>query len=151
MLEDGKWPASRSVLATLRAGSHGVPSQKSQSPSHVSKSQYGGKVETFEPQEIIKLSSIIIEDRCWLIFAGLVLRVGSSFLLDPTLNTGPKAHLQKVLRCRHPYHTSCWLWCNSKCLYGAFRTFKQSSSLWRIPQQGSSSKPFQENKGCFLK
>jgi hypothetical protein len=35
-------------------------------------------------------------------FAGLVLKVGSTFLLDPTLNTIPKPHLQKVLPCRHP-------------------------------------------------
>ena len=27
---------------------------------------------------------------------GLVLRVGSSFLLDPTLNTSPKPHLELV-------------------------------------------------------
>ena len=34
-----------------------------------------------------------------------MLRVESSFLLDPTLNTSPKPHLQKVLWCRHPCHT----------------------------------------------
>ena len=39
------------------------------------------------------------------IFMGLVLRIGSRFLLDPTLNTNPKPHLQKVLLCRHPCHT----------------------------------------------
>ena len=53
--------------------------------------------------------TIIIRIRSWLfygkIFARLVLRVGSSFLLDPTLNTSPKPHLQKVLPCRHPCHT----------------------------------------------
>ena len=37
--------------------------------------------------------------------SGLVLRVGSSFLLEPTLNTSPKSHLQKSLPCRHPCHT----------------------------------------------
>ena len=39
------------------------------------------------------------------IFAWLVLRVGSNLLLDPTLNTSPKPHLQKVLPCGHPCHT----------------------------------------------
>ena len=39
------------------------------------------------------------------IFSGLVLGVGSSFLLDPTLNTSPKPHLQKVLPCGHSCHT----------------------------------------------
>ena len=34
-----------------------------------------------------------------------MLRVGSSFLLDPTLNTNPKPYPQKVLPCRHPCHT----------------------------------------------
>ena len=33
---------------------------------------------------------------------GLVLRVGCKVLLDPTLNTSPKPHLQKVLSCKHP-------------------------------------------------
>ena len=36
---------------------------------------------------------------------GLVLRVGPSFFLDPTLNTSRKRHLQKVLSCGHPCHT----------------------------------------------
>ena len=35
-----------------------------------------------------------------------MLRVGSSFFLDPTFNTSPKPHPQKELSCRHPYHTS---------------------------------------------
>ena len=39
------------------------------------------------------------------IFVGLMLRVGFSFLPDPTLNISPKPHLQKVLTCRHPCHT----------------------------------------------
>ena len=34
-----------------------------------------------------------------------VLRVGFSFLLEPTLNTSPEPHLQKVLPSRHPCHT----------------------------------------------
>ena len=32
---------------------------------------------------------------CGKIFVGLVLGVGSGFLLDQTLNTSPKRHLQK--------------------------------------------------------
>ena len=37
---------------------------------------------------------------------GIVLRVGSKvvFLLNPTLNTSPEPHLQKVLLCGHPCH-----------------------------------------------
>ena len=77
----------------LKVGLPGVPS-----PTHVSKSQHGGKVPTFEPQETIKIWLIIFK-------AGLVLRFGSSFLLDSTLNASPKPHLRKVLSCRHPCHT----------------------------------------------
>ena len=32
---------------------------------------------------------------------GFVLRVGSSFLLNPTLNTSPELDLQYMLSCRH--------------------------------------------------
>ena len=39
------------------------------------------------------------------IFVKLVLRDGSSFLLDPTLNTSLKPHFQKVLSCGCPCHT----------------------------------------------
>jgi hypothetical protein len=35
---------------------------------------------------------------------GLVLRVRSSFLLDPTVNISPKDHFQKVSPCRHRSH-----------------------------------------------
>ena len=35
----------------------------------------------------------------------LMLGDGSRFLLDPTLNTSPKPHLQKLLPCGHPCHT----------------------------------------------
>ena len=35
---------------------------------------------------------------------GLVLKVGSNFLLNLTLTTCPKPHLQKVLPCRRPCH-----------------------------------------------
>ena len=46
------------------AGSHGVPSLR---PIHVSKSQHEGKVPTFEPQEIIKITFIIIKVRSLII------------------------------------------------------------------------------------
>ena len=39
------------------------------------------------------------------ILTGLVFKIGSSYLLDPTLNTSPKPYLQKGLPCRHPWHT----------------------------------------------
>ena len=48
----------------IRAGSHGVPS-----PTYVSKSQHGGKVPTFEPQETIKIKLIIIKLWSWLVNA----------------------------------------------------------------------------------
>ena len=82
---------------------------KVSSPTHVSKSQHGGKVSTFEPQDIIKTWLTIIEGRSSLfyakLFVGLMLGVGSSFLLNPTLDTSAKSHLQKVLSYRHPCHT----------------------------------------------
>ena len=40
------------VALSLRARSHGVPS-----PIHVNKLQHGGKVPTFEPQEIVRVYS----------------------------------------------------------------------------------------------
>ena len=40
------------------------------------------------------------------LFVELVLRFGFRILLDPTLNTNPKPHLQKVLPCRH----ACYIW-----------------------------------------
>ena len=87
---------------SLRTRSHGV-----QSPIHVNKFQHGGKVPTFEPQETVRVYS-------WLYYAkeflGLVVRVGFSFLLNQTLNTSPKSHLQKVLPCRCPCHTWDHVW-----------------------------------------
>ena len=38
-------------------------------------------------------------------FVALVLKYGSSFLLNPTLNTSYKPPLHKVLLCTHPCHT----------------------------------------------
>jgi hypothetical protein len=88
----------------IRTGSHGVPS-----PTHVSKSQHGGRVPTCKPQGTTKIWLNIIKVGSWSfyakIFVGLGLRVGSSFLLDPTCNASPKPRLQKVLPCRHPCHS----------------------------------------------
>jgi hypothetical protein len=65
------------------------------------KSQHGCKVPTFEPQDTIEKLLLIINVISWLscrkIVMGLVLRVGSGKLLDPTLNTSLKARLQSVL------------------------------------------------------
>ena len=74
--------------------SHGIPS-----PTHVSMSRFGGKV---SPKENTCIILIIIKLDIY--SRDLELRVESSFLLDPTLNTSPKSHVQKVLSCRHPCH-----------------------------------------------
>jgi hypothetical protein len=85
-----------------------MDSQVSQS-THGSKSQYGGKVPTFSPQETIQKWLMMIKVRSWLFWAKtcawVVLRVGSSFLLDPLSTQVPSLNLQKVLPCRHPCHT----------------------------------------------
>ena len=74
-----------------------APSSKS---THESKSQHGGRGPTFEPQETIKIWFILIKIKSSLFYAnqlmGLVLRVGSNFLVNPTLNTSPNPHLRKV-------------------------------------------------------
>ena len=61
------------------------------------KPQHGGKVPTFEFQDIIPMWLIInkVEYSSFYvkIFSGLVLIVGSSFLLDPILNTNIKPFL----------------------------------------------------------
>jgi hypothetical protein len=81
------------TIPILTTGSHGVPSPKAP---------------TFEPREINKIWSSVIEagygyfmhnylqGLCWelsLVFA------------RPTLGTSPKPCLQKALSCRHPCHT----------------------------------------------
>ena len=70
------------------------------------KSQHGAP--TFEPPDTVKIIlSIIKSDLDYFMqkhYAGLMLRVESSFLLNPTLNASLKPHLQKVLPCRHPCH-----------------------------------------------
>ena len=43
-------------------------------------------------------------------FSGLVLRVGSSLLLNLTLNASPEPHLQEALSCKHPCHTLDHVW-----------------------------------------
>ena len=57
----------------------------------------------------LKCGEISLEVGYWLIyakiFARLGLRVGFSFVLDPTRNTSPKPHLQKAPRCRQPCHS----------------------------------------------
>jgi hypothetical protein len=79
------------------------------SPTYVNKSQHGGKVPTFEPQQTITVWFVSISFGPTLIyvskFLGHMLRVGFSFLLDLTLNTSPKHHLQRLLPCRHSCHT----------------------------------------------
>ena len=52
------------------------------SPTHVHKSQHGDKVSTFEHQETIVDLDYFMQE-----ILGLVFIVGSSFLLNPTLNT----------------------------------------------------------------
>ena len=89
---------------TLRAGSHRVPSP----PLMLASTNMEAKVPTFEPQDTIKIWLIVIKVGSWLlyakVYAGLVLWVGSSFLLNPTLNTHLKPHLQIALPCRYPCH-----------------------------------------------
>ena len=65
------------------------------------------KVPTVEPQETNKIYLISNKVKSWIlckIFTWLVLRVGSSFLPNPTLNTSSERHLPKVLPCGHPSH-----------------------------------------------
>ena len=70
-----------------------------QSPIYVSKSQHGGKVPTFEPQETIQTWYKIIKVGSLIFYANMYIEtmfgVGFSFLLDPTLNTSPKSCFQK--------------------------------------------------------
>ena len=68
------------------------------------------QVPTCEPQVITKRWLFIIKVGSWLfdakIFTRFGLRVGSSFLLNPTGNISCKPHLEKVLPFRH----SCNNW-----------------------------------------
>ena len=87
------------MKTSFRAGSHGVPSPKS---------QHGAKASTHEPQVNTEKMVIIVKVISRLfyanIFVGVGLRVGSSFLLNITLNISPEPHLQKVLSRRHSCH-----------------------------------------------
>ena len=75
--------------------------------THVSKSQHGDKIPTFEPQKIhwspikVRLWLFYITKKSW----NLCCKLGLRFLLNPTLNTSPDLHLEKVLPCRRPCHT----------------------------------------------
>ena len=88
------------VYLRLGAGSHGVPSLKS---------QHEGKVPTFEPQESKKNLIYILQSQILIVLCKNIhktcVEIGSSFLPNPTLNTRPKPHLQKTLPCRLPCHT----------------------------------------------
>ena len=77
-------------------------------PNNVSKSQHEGKVPTFEPNKLLNYALYSLKVDFLFFYAnslGIVLRIGSSFLLDPTLNTSPKPRLQKMLPSRHQCHT----------------------------------------------
>ena len=54
---------------------------------------------SYNGPNLVKISLICVKK-----ISGLVLRVGLSKKLDPTLNTSPEPHLQQVLLCRHPCH-----------------------------------------------
>ena len=74
------------------------------SSTHVSNSQHGGKVLTFEPQETIRIRFIIIEVGILIILCksmnGTCVESGVySLLLDPILNTSPKPRILK--KCCH--------------------------------------------------
>jgi hypothetical protein len=72
----------------------------------LSKSQHGGIVPTFEPRETIQTWFIIIQ----VISLLLVLRVGSSFFLNPTLNTSSKPHMHPKQCCHVDIHVIFWGW-----------------------------------------
>ena len=102
------WPHVRRPIRMqrLRASSHGC---KSQVPLMLASPNIDAKVPTCESQIITKIWFKLIKVGTSLfyakIFVELGLRVGSSFLLDPTRNTSSISHLQKMMPCRHPCHT----------------------------------------------
>ena len=100
------------MLTLIRAGSHLGPESQVPSPTRVTKSQHGGKVSTSEHQGTIKIRLINIEVGSGLIyaevFAGLGLRVGSSFLARPHSQHKSQASSSNVLSCRHPCHSWDW-------------------------------------------
>ena len=97
------WMGPLDTLGLVHMGSQ-LPS-----PTHVSESQYGDKVPTFEPLKIIEIRLTFNNVRSWLchakIFGGIVLRIEFSFLLDPTLKRSHNPHLHKMLPYGHICHT----------------------------------------------
>ena len=73
------------------------------SPTRVSKSQLLSLEKTLKYGliSVIEVGSLSFHAQK---LVGVVLRVGSSFLLDSPPNTSPKPHLQKVLPWRNSYH-----------------------------------------------
>jgi hypothetical protein len=77
--------------------------------SRVSSPTHDGKSELFEPSRhhyniVNRHEGQVLITLCKEYSRGLVVDGWSSFLLDPTLNTSPLPHLQKVLPCRHSCH-----------------------------------------------
>ena len=90
-----------------RAGLHRVTSSKSHSCQQVSTWRQSPNFWASKTNKIwiyLHWNQILIIV-CNLKNYELVLRVWSSFLLNPTLNTNPKPHLQQMLPCRHSCHT----------------------------------------------
>jgi hypothetical protein len=89
----------------LKATSHGMPSPKPHSSQQVPTWRQSLNFWASRNHQsmvcIIKVKSSLFYAN----ISGLVLWVVSSFMLNPTLNTSPKPHLQIVLPCRHPCRT----------------------------------------------
>ena len=92
-LNRGPWQLLELIWIYFRAGSHGVPSPKS---------QHGGEVPTFEPQETIWIWFVYVQVVSSLYYAE---PHGTCWESRSTLNTSSKPHLQKVLPCRYSCHT----------------------------------------------
>jgi hypothetical protein len=77
------WRCGNIFVQVCNTNSHTTEGQFKQGPTHVSKSQHGGKGPTCESQVITRIWLIIIKVGSWLfnvkIFVGLGLRVGSNF------------------------------------------------------------------------
>ena len=86
-------------LCSSRVGSHEVPSLTHVSKSkHGGNSQYGGKVPTYEPREIIRILFIFSKVGYWLFCVKIFGTCVGSWVehkLDPTINTCPKPCLRK--------------------------------------------------------
>ena len=110
--QPGPWPVPNRVdsgqLLSALFSSHDIKGHVTWGP----KSQVPlvlASIGLVSPRETIKIWLDINKSGSWLfrtqILAGVVLKVGSSFLLDPIPNTSPELRLQKVLSCRYPCHT----------------------------------------------